>query len=250
MRKFLIPFFGLLSFCLFGQTEQPEVYQIVDQMPFFPGCSEFDDESEEKRNCSNRNLIIYISDYLHYPEKARALGIEGTVYLSFVVAKNGDVIEPKIVRDIGGGCGDVALQIVKNMPRWEPGILRGKEVPVMLNLPVKFSLKNANNSNSQEAQIAWGDLIGSQVSKEQILGNLDEEIVVRDLSGNPLGITQLIFAYKKGDKVKEVESRGVITPRMKKLVKKLNRKTEFAVLATVQIKGEFVDIERVFKIIK
>lgn len=250
MRKFLIPFFGVLSFCLFGQTEQPEVYQIVDQMPYFPGCSELDDESDEKRNCSNRNLVIYISDYLHYPQKARALGVEGTVYLSFVVSEEGDVIEPKIVRDIGGGCGEVAFKIVKNMPRWEPGILRGKPVSVMLNLPVKFSLKNAGNGNSQEAQIAWGDLIGSQVSKERILENLDEEIIVRDLSGNPLGITQLVFAYKKGRKVKEVESRGAITPKMKKMIKKLNQKTEFAVLATVQIEGEFVDVERVFKITK
>ena len=250
MRKILIPLFGLLSFCLFGQTETTEAYHLVDQMPYFPGCSEFTDNTDEKRNCSNQNLVTYISDYLRYPEKARALGVEGTVYLSFIISENGEVIEPTITRDIGGGCGEVALQIVKNMPAWEPGILRGKAVPVILNLPVKFSLKNTKTGKLPDARIAWGNLIGNRVSKKQVINNLNEKVIVRDLSGNPLNITQLTFAYKKGRKVKEVESRGVVSSQMKKLVKKLNNKTEFAILATVQLEGAFVDVERVFKITK
>jgi protein TonB len=90
----------------------------------------------------NGNLAQWLSSHLEYPGYAKDIGISGTVYVSFIVDEEGNVGEAKIIRDIGGGCGDKALQAVKQMPQWTPGRLNGKPAKVRYNLPVKFSFKN------------------------------------------------------------------------------------------------------------
>jgi len=71
---------------------------------------------------------------------ARESGIQGTVYVTFVVERNGNVTDVKILRGIGGGCDEEALRVVQNMPKWEPGKQRGKPVRVQFNMPIKFTL--------------------------------------------------------------------------------------------------------------
>ncbi len=79
-------------------------------------------------------------DNIRYPEMARQNGIEGTVYLKFVVEKDGSISNPQVIRNIGGGCGAEALRVVGKMPKWTPGKQRGRVVRVLFTLPVKFSL--------------------------------------------------------------------------------------------------------------
>jgi len=71
---------------------------------------------------------------------ARESGIEGTVYVTFVIERDGSVTDVKILRSIGGGCDDEAIRVVRNMPKWEPGKQRGKPVRVQFNMPIKFTL--------------------------------------------------------------------------------------------------------------
>ncbi len=85
-------------------------------------------------------MLAFISDHLQYPLLALAAGVEGTVVVKFVVEANGEVSSEKIVRDIGYGCGEAALKMVRLMPDWEPGRQRGTPVRVQINLPVKFEL--------------------------------------------------------------------------------------------------------------
>ena len=61
--------------------------------------------------------------------------------VQFVIEKDGSVTSVHILRDIGGGCGKEALRVVSNLPKWTPGLQRGRPVRVQMNLPVKFSLK-------------------------------------------------------------------------------------------------------------
>ncbi len=234
----------------FAQTTSLQLFKVVDQMPYFLGCEDLPEGSEEKRRCSDRNLILYISDYLNYPEKAKALGLEGTVYIEFIVTETGDVLSPVVMRDIGGDCGEVALKIVKDMPKWEPGIKKGKPVKVLLTLPIRFALKNAQKVNT--TQLAWGGLFGKTVTKKKLKNNLNQQITVRDEKGDNLNIVELIFAYKKGDKIKQANSRtGEITAEMKRLINKMKAtKGEFAIIATVQKNGEFVEVPRFFEIVK
>ena len=99
---------------------------IVEEMPSFPGGQEA--------------LMKYLAEHMKYPEKAAENGIYGTVYVTFVVEKDGSISNPKIIRGIGYGCDEEAWRVVKGMPNWTPGKQRGKEVRVQYNLPIRFKL--------------------------------------------------------------------------------------------------------------
>lgn len=72
---------------------------------------------------------------------AKQAGIQGKVYLKFVIEKNGSITNIVILRGIGGGCDEEAIRVVKSMPTWIPGKQRGIPVRVEFNLPVRFTLQ-------------------------------------------------------------------------------------------------------------
>lgn len=76
-----------------------------------------------------------------YPEMARKAGIEGRVFLQFIVNERGEVENPRVIRGIGGGCDEEALKAIKNA-KFRPGLQRGRPVRVQYNLPVVFKLQN------------------------------------------------------------------------------------------------------------
>lgn len=76
-----------------------------------------------------------------YPEMARRAGIEGRVTVQFIVNENGDVENPRVIRGIGGGCDEAALEAVKQA-KFTPGMQRGRPVRVQYSLPILFQLKN------------------------------------------------------------------------------------------------------------
>lgn len=112
------------------EDEEEEVTQtiftVIEESAMFPGGQE--------------ELMKYISENLIYPQKARETGTQGLVYVTFVVERDGSLTDIKILRDIGSGCGEEAVRIVKSMPKWIPAKQRGKAVRMQFNLPVKFTL--------------------------------------------------------------------------------------------------------------
>ena len=68
------------------------------------------------------------------------MGIEGTVYVVFVVNTDGSIQDVVILRGVGGGCDEEAVRVVKNAPAWEPGRQRGRPVRVKMRLPIRFKL--------------------------------------------------------------------------------------------------------------
>jgi protein TonB len=76
-----------------------------------------------------------------YPEMARKAGIEGRVFLQFIVNERGEVENPRVVRGIGGGCDEEALKAIRKA-KFKPGLQRGRPVRVQYNLPVVFKLQN------------------------------------------------------------------------------------------------------------
>ncbi len=127
------------------EPEVEEIFQVVEQMPRFPGCEDIDGGNEEKQACADQKMLEFIYRNIRYPAVARENGIEGTVVISFVVDSDGVIQDPKIVRDIGGGCGREALRVVEMMndmdQNWTPGRQRGRSVSVQFNLPVRFTLQ-------------------------------------------------------------------------------------------------------------
>ena len=105
-----------------------DIFTRVEQEPSFPG-------GEEAR-------IKFIVNNLKYPESAKKNGIQGTVYVSFVVETDGYISNIQILRGIGSGCDEEVIRVMKLMPAWIPGKQNGKKVRVQYNMPVKFSLEN------------------------------------------------------------------------------------------------------------
>jgi protein TonB len=87
-------------------------------------------------------FYAHIKDQLKgkYPAIARRMGIEGRVFLEFVVEKNGALTDIRVVKGIGGGCDELALKVLAASPAWKPGKQRGKPVRQRLTLPIFFKL--------------------------------------------------------------------------------------------------------------
>ena len=95
---------------------------------------------------------MYLCMNLSYPDAARENKIEGMVVVLFVVEKDGSVSNVRVLRDIGGGCGEAAVEVVKNMPRWEPGRQAGKAIRTQFSLPLKFELKSYDSTNGMSQE--------------------------------------------------------------------------------------------------
>ena len=116
------------------------VFSTVDQMPLYPGCDDVGIPFSEVKTCSYRKMLEYVYSNIKYPKTARRNRIEGTVVISFTVATSGEVQNPKIAREIGGGCGEEALRVVSTMSTWIPARHDNMNVATKFNLPVKFRL--------------------------------------------------------------------------------------------------------------
>ena len=108
------------------EVVEQEIFQIVEEMPSFPG--------------GDAKMLEYVAKNVKYPQIARESGIQGRVFVNFVVEPDGSVSNVKVLRGIGGGCDEEAVRVVKSMPKWRPGKQRGKAVRVSFNLPVNFKL--------------------------------------------------------------------------------------------------------------
>jgi len=99
----------------------------VEKMPEFPG--------------GINALREFLAKNTDYPDAAKETGIQGTVYLYFVVEKDGSISGIKTLRGIGGGCTEEAERVLSIMPKWKPGNQFGKPVRVSYNVPVIFKLQ-------------------------------------------------------------------------------------------------------------
>jgi protein TonB len=82
----------------------------------------------------------YVRKNLKYPRQAKRMGVEGKVFLEFIVNKDGSIVDAKVLRGIGGGCDEEALRIIKSSPKWKPGKQRGQEVRQRMTFPLIFKL--------------------------------------------------------------------------------------------------------------
>jgi protein TonB len=82
----------------------------------------------------------YVQKNLKYPAQARRMGIEGKVFVQFVVDKDGTIQDVKAVKGIGAGCDEEAVRVIKQSPKWNPGKQRGRAVKVRMILPITFKL--------------------------------------------------------------------------------------------------------------
>ena len=99
---------------------------IVETMPSFRG--------------GQQKLFEFIGNNVVYPKEAIDAGIEGRVFVEFYIEKDGTVTDGKVLKGIGYGCDEEALRVIGLMPKWSPGMQRGKAVRVRYTLPINFKL--------------------------------------------------------------------------------------------------------------
>lgn len=110
------------------EVVEEEIFTIVESMPEFPGGGQ-------------EALFKYLQKEMKYPQIAKENGIQGTVFVNFVVGKDGKIRDAKILRGVNKMLDEEAIRVVKAMPSWKPGKQRGKPVSVSYNLPIKFTLR-------------------------------------------------------------------------------------------------------------
>ena len=150
--------FVLIVFTFFGfqQTEAQEdttIYKVTEIQPRFPGCEGLDTTLVVINECSQASLLSFVNSNINYPLEARQNGNEGMVVTTFVVEKDGFISNPKVLKDIGGGCGEEALRVLKGMNealtnarvKWTPGQKEGKGVRAQYTLPVRFRLQEPDD---------------------------------------------------------------------------------------------------------
>lgn len=85
-------------------------------------------------------MMKYIGSNIHYPASAMKAGIQGKVYVQFIITKTGKVSDAKVLRGISLDCDKEALRVIKAMPDWNPGKNKGKTVSTIMQLPIMFQL--------------------------------------------------------------------------------------------------------------
>jgi len=99
---------------------------IVPEVPEFPG--------------GESGLMDFLRDNIKYPAYAREKNIQGTVFVRFVIQKDGKVSLVRVLKGAGGGLDEEAIRVIKAMPNWKPGIKDGKPVNIIYNIPIRFIL--------------------------------------------------------------------------------------------------------------
>ncbi|MGF1637118.1 MAG: energy transducer TonB [Cyclobacteriaceae bacterium] len=103
-----------------------EIFTIVEQQPSPVG--------------GMQAFYKYVGENMEYPPRALRMGVQGRVFVQFVVERDGTLTDVQVVRGIGAGCDEEAIRVVQNSPKWEPGKQRGRPVRVRMVLPILFKL--------------------------------------------------------------------------------------------------------------
>ncbi len=192
-RKVNVAFVFPIQFNLNGDKKQDEpvatgdipeeVFFIVEEMPGFQGngLDSFKD---------------WAMDHLIYPKKAKEQGIEGTVYVEFVVNKNGSVTNVKIKRGADPLLDAEAVRVVKSSPVWIPGKQRGQMVNVAFVFPVKFSLQETEKTEPEEKVIPVEKKKQNEpIAEEEISGEIF--FVVEEMPRFPHDSLESFVAFRK-----------------------------------------------------
>ncbi len=108
------------------EEEEAKVFVIVENMPEFPG--------------GQKGLRKHIAKSVQYPEIAKENGIQGKVYVKFVVNQTGNIEQVKVLRGVDPALDKEAIRVIKSLPKWKPGSQRGKPVKVSFTVPIYFQL--------------------------------------------------------------------------------------------------------------
>ena len=119
-------------------TPDESVFEVVEQMPEFPG--------------GYKEMMKYIEQNMRYPEEAKKAGTQGRVVVQFLVNKNGAISDVSVLHSVDRLLDAEAVRLVRSMPKWKPGMQKGKAVTVKYTIPMMFRLTEAGGKDAPQSQ--------------------------------------------------------------------------------------------------
>ena len=131
MKKILLSSLLFLCYGINAQvkdTAKTKTEKHVEEMPEFPG--------------GPTEMMKFIQTNIKYPKQARKKGIQGKCFIKMIVMKDGSIDSVRVLKGVNEcpECDAEAVRVIKEMPKWSPGKIDGKPVPVLYTLPISFSL--------------------------------------------------------------------------------------------------------------
>jgi len=134
---YIVVFLFVAGICQAQENKNKDgVYFVVDEMPEYPGGE----------NSLRQDLVSLIQ----YPEEAQKGGIQGKVYVTFVVDEQGKVADAKIARGVAPMLDKEALRVVGELKTWKPGKLKGEPVKVSYTIPINFALTDQKKTEQNQ----------------------------------------------------------------------------------------------------
>lgn len=162
MRFLYVALYVFSSLLIFSQeansTTEGEIFTQVEESASFPG--------------EINGFYQFLARHLRYPRNAQRAGIQGRVFVQFVVEKDGSITDVKIVKGIGGGCDEEATRVIKMMPNWIPAKQKGQPVRQMVIQNILFALNNSSNDQSPSGFEPNGDSLKPSSNQTADLGLL------------------------------------------------------------------------------
>ena len=118
--------------------DQNDPLTFVEEMPIFAGCEKL--PAGEQTACTQTKMVEFVSKHMQYPQEAVEREIQGVVYVGFVVERDGSVSNIEVLRTPDPLLSKVAIDIIRKLPNYTPGMQRGEPVRVKMVLPVRFAL--------------------------------------------------------------------------------------------------------------
>ena len=175
----------------------PNVFEVVEKMPEFP-------------NGGMPGLMKYLSDNIRYPEAAKVAGIQGRVTVVFVVDKDGSITNVKTLRGVDAELDKEAIRVISSMPKWIPGMQKGKAVKVRYTVPVMFRLPN------EPVEGKVNEIVVKGVAKpsDNVTGDVYEAVEqMPEFPGGMAGLMQYItknLRYPEEAKAKGMQGRVTV----------------------------------------
>jgi len=152
-----------------GEINGDMIFTVVENQPEFPGGIEA--------------MFKYLGENIKYPEAAAKANVSGKVFVNFVITTEGEIKDITILKGIGFGADTEAVRVVKNMPRWKPGMQSGKAVNVRYNLPIAFQLDGGEKVGQVGPQTPPTEIIhftSQDMSAFQLPTGSDKPIIMLD----------------------------------------------------------------------
>ena len=175
----------------------PNVFEVVEKMPVFP-------------NGGMPGLMKYLSDNIRYPEAAKVAGIQGRVTVQFVVDKDGSITNVETLRGVDAELDKEAIRVISSMPKWIPGMQKGKAVKVRYTVPVMFRLPN------EPVEGKVNEIVVKGVAKpsDNVTGDVYEAVEqMPEFPGGMAGLMQYItknLRYPEEAKAKGIQGRVTV----------------------------------------